>query len=77
MIKNYFDNNEIKASLKLWLDKEYEIILNTDSLSEMFKNEYFKTTNQVIDEKNKEKFLKDNFFNKSTYIIHKFSNIPG
>ena len=76
MTKNYFDNNKIKTSLKLWLDKEYEIILNTDSLSEMFKNEYFKTINQVIDKKNKEKFLKDNFFNKSTYIIHKFSNNP-
>ena len=76
MTKNYFDNNKIKTSLKLWLDKEYEIISNTDSLSEMFKNEYFKTINQVIDKKNKEKFLKDNFFNKSTYIIHKFSNNP-
>ena len=76
MIKNYLDNKKINDSLKFWLDKEYEIISNSDSLSEMFKNEYFKTTNQVIDKKNKEKFLKDNFFNKSTYIIHKFSNNP-
>jgi dTDP-4-amino-4,6-dideoxy-D-glucose ammonia-lyase len=76
MTKNYFDNYKIRSSLKLWLDKEYEIISSLSDLSEMFKNEYLKIAKQLIDKKNKEKFLEDDFFNKSIYIVHSFANNP-
>jgi len=76
MEKNFFENNQIKNSLKSWLDAEYKETSNFPDLHKILQNEYSKNVSKIENSNIREQFIKNTYFNKSTYIIHKFSNNP-
>lgn len=76
MNNNLHINEKVKKVLTSWLDQEYKETSHLPILNEVLKKEYLNVlSNQELnDEKNR--FLNNLFFNKATYIIHKFSNNP-
>ena len=75
-MKNIFENKEVKKSLKEWLDSDYKNTSSYPNIDKIFKNEYLGIVEKLFDKKNKEKLSKNDYFDKSTFIIHNFSNNP-
>lgn len=72
----FFQNKKIKTILTTWLDQEYIETSNFPLLNEVFKKEYLHILSQLELGNKKEIFINDFYFEKATYIIHKFSNNP-
>ena len=75
MENNSHNNLEYRLLLSSWLDKKFEII-NNSKLKNILSYEYKQIINLVVDKDLRNKFSKDEYFNKSIYIIHEFSNNP-
>ncbi len=75
-MKNIFENKQVKKSLKQWLDSDYKNTSSHPNIDKIFKNEYLEIVEKLFDEKIKEKLSGNDYFDKSTFIIHNFSNNP-